>query len=233
MTKSRGINRPKKVWTRDEDALLVELYPDFPTNLLAEQFNASLSATYQHARNLGLKKSEAYLASPHAQRLRRGDEVGKAFRYPKGHVPANKGLRRPGYAPGDMAKTQFKKGRLAQEARNYVPIGTEKYDVKRKVVVRKITDDPAIVPTMRWRPVHTMVWEAVHGPVPPGHIVVFKRGMKTLISADITVDLLDLVTLAENMRRNTIHRYPPELKSAIRLVGKLKRTIEDQHEKQD
>lgn len=233
MTKSRHINRPKFRWDVDSDALLRELYPDFPSNLLAERFGCTLTALYQRAYKLGLKKSEAYLASPYAQRLRRGGEVGKPYRFPKGHVPANKGVRRPGWAPGRMASTQFKKGRAASDASNYVPIGTEKYDVKRKVTVRKITDDPAIFPAQRWRPVHVLVWEAANGPVPPGHIVIFKRGMKTLASAEISVEKLDLVTLAENMQRNTIHRYPTEVKKAIRLVGKLKRTIEAHDEEQN
>ena len=65
-----------------------------------------------------------------------------------------------------MRETQFKKGRPASEARNYVPIGTEKVDPKRKVLMRKVTDDPALFPVNRWRPVHVMVWEAENGPVP-------------------------------------------------------------------
>jgi hypothetical protein len=158
-------------------------------------------------------------------RLRRGDDVGKAYRYPKGNVPANKGLRRPGYAPGRMAETQFKKGRPAHEARNYVPIGTEKYDRKRKTIVRKITDDPSLFPVARWRPVHVIVWEAANGPVPDGHIVIFRPGMKTLVSADITLDRLELVTLAENMRRNTIHNLPAPLRKAIHARAGLVRSI--------
>jgi len=50
----------------------------------------------------------------------------------------------------------------------------------------------------------------------------------------IELDNLELVTRAENMRRNTIHRYPPELKSTIRQLSKLKRAIsEATSEKQD
>jgi hypothetical protein len=125
-----------------------------------------------------------------------------------------------------MAETQFKKGRPACEARNYVPIGTEKYDAKRKVTVRKITDDPALFPANRWRPVHVLVWEAAHGPVPKGHIVIFKKGLKTLVSAEITADRLDLVTLAENMRRNTYHNnYPKEVGLAIQAKAVLTRAI--------
>src|SRR5574337_2009025 len=138
---------------------------------------------------------------------------------------------RPGWAPGRMATTQFKKGRPAQEARNYVPIGTEKYDSKRKVTVRKITDDPAIFPAMRWRPVHVLVWETANGPIPKGHIVVFKKGLKTLVSADITVDRLDLVTLAENMRRNSYRNYPQPIPQLIQLRGALNRKINKRERK--
>jgi len=35
------------------------------------------------------------------------------------------------------------------------------------------------------------------------------------------------------MLRNTIHRYPPELKTTIRQLKKLSRAIEKAHEKQN
>ena len=72
-----------------------------------------------------------------------------------------------------------------------------------------------------WKYVHVLVWEEHHGPVPPGHCVAFCNGDK----GDIRVENLELLTRAERMRRNTIHRYPPELRSAIRLVGKLNRVV--------
>lgn len=224
MTKSRGVNRKRKVWSPDEQAELARLYPDCPAQALAVVFRCSISQVYRQASAMHLEKSEAFKASEMAGRWT-GNE-GRAWRYQKGHVPANKGVRRPGWAPGRMATTQFKAGRAARDAHNYVPIGTEKYDRKRKVTMRKVTDDPAIFPVNRWRPVHVLVWESVHGPVPAGHIVVFKPGLKTLASAEITVDRLDLVTLAENMRRNTIHnRYPEEVVRLIQLKGALGRKI--------
>lgn len=215
----------RRAWTSDEIETVRINYADWPTFLVAYLVGRSECAVYGLATKLGLHKSAKYLASPWACRLRRGDNPGVAYRFPKGNVPANKGLRRPGYAPGRMAETQFKKGRPAREARNYVPIGTEKYDVKRKTIVRKITDDPALFPVARWRPVHVLVWEAAHGPVPDGHIVIFRPGMKTLVSADITLDRLELVTLAENMRRNTIHNLPEPLRKAITARGSLVRSI--------
>lgn len=59
-------------------------------------------------------------------------------------------------------------------------------------------------------------------------------GMKGLPARGRSIDNLELITRAERMRRNSIHRYPPELKSAIRVISKLKRTIQEvEHEKQD
>lgn len=219
----------RRLWTTDELETVRINYADHPTFLIAYLVDRPESAVYQAARKLGLKKSEAYLAGPWAQRLRRGDEVGKAYRFPKGHVPANKGLRRPGWARGRMAETQFKKGEMAGAAQhNYVPIGTLR--IKDGVLARKVTDDPDLYPARRWVPVHRTVWEAAHGPVPKGHVVRFKPGMKTVDEALITLDRLELVTHAENMRRNTIHRYPPALRDAIRLTARVRRAIDKKAE---
>lgn len=71
-----------------------------------------------------------------------------------------------------------------------------------------------------------MAWEAANGPVPEGHIVIFKPGMKTFVSAEITVDRLEVVTLAENMRRNSFHtRYPKDLAELVMLKASLTRKI--------
>lgn len=212
-------------WTSAEDALLRKRYPNERTADLARDMGLSTLQVSQHAAVLGLHKSAAYLASPAACQLRRGDNVGKAYRFPKGHVPANKGLRRPGWYSGRMRETQFKKGRPAAESRNYVPIGTEKVDSKRGVLMRKMTDDPSIFPAMRWKPVHVLVWEDAHGAVPAGHIVRFKTGMKSLVAGEITIDKLELVTLAENMRLNSIHNLPKPLKDVVQLRGRLMRQI--------
>lgn len=213
-------------WTMAEDAVLHGAWAQTSATVLARQLGRSLSSVYQRVRKLGLEKPADWNARCARQRWAEGrHENSRSRHFPKGHVPANKGLRRPGYAPGRMGETQFKKGAMSGAAQhNYVPIGTEKIDPKRNVLMRKVTDDPSIFPVKRWRPVHVLVWEAVHGPVPAGHIVIFRRGLKSYVAREITVEKLELVTLAENMRRNTIHnRYPPEVADVMRLVGRLKR----------
>lgn len=237
MTKSRGIRSTRQKWSAKERNALARMYPNMPTTEVAAALGRSVNKIYQAVSRFGVeRKSASYLASPAACRLRRGDNVGAAYRFPKGHVPANKGLRRPGWTRGRMAETQFKKGRPANEARNYLPIGTEKIDPKRNVLMRKVTDDQSIFPVKRWRPVHVMIWEAANGQAPPGHIIIFKRGMKTLLANEITLDRLELVTFAENMRRNSIQNLPAPLPALMQLRGKLNRKInrlERPHAKQD
>ncbi|MGN6383695.1 MAG: HNH endonuclease signature motif containing protein [Dyella sp.] len=232
MTKSRGILK-RIAWSEQDVAELVRRYPHEQTKVIAADLGRPIHTVYQKANGMGLKKDAAYLASEVSGRLNGRDTRGLSSRFKKGLVPANKGLKRPpGWAPGRMAKTQFKKGKPTEAARNYQPIGTERIS-KDGYLERKVTDDHP-VPARRWVAVHRLVWEAANGPIPAGHAVVFRKGMRTALPNEITKERLELVTRAELMRRNTIHRYPAELKQTIRLVGRLRRAIEDKaDEKQD
>jgi hypothetical protein len=217
--------RRQHEWTAEQVALLREMYPDTPMPEIERRLGLPLTIIYAKATRLGLRRSASYLASPHACRLRRGGGVGAEHRFPKGNVPANKGQRRPGFAPGRMRETQFKKGRPANQSHNYVPIGAEKVEKKNGYLVRKVTDDPAIAPVRRWVAVHRLVWEAANGPVPPGHAIAFVGGRRTAVRDEITLDRLELVSQAEMMRRNTIHNLPKPLVEVIQLRGAINRQI--------
>lgn len=194
-------------------------YPSTATATIARRLKRSICSTYNRAWSLGLHKSVAYLASPEACRLRRGDDIGASHRFPKGHVPANKGLRRTGWAPGRMRETQFKKGeRQGVAVRLYKPIGTERIS-KDGYRQRKVNDDLPL--QRRWRAVHVILWEATHGPLQPGHAIVFRNGDK----ADIRLDNLECITRAQLMARNTVHNLPKELASTVQLLGALTRQI--------
>ncbi len=95
----------RRFWAPWELARLHTDYPHVSTKELARDLGRSANAVYGRAALMGLHKSAEYLASPDACRLRRGDHVGAGRRFSPGHVPANKGLRRPGWSPGRMAET--------------------------------------------------------------------------------------------------------------------------------
>ncbi len=209
----------RRPWRCEDDGLLRDLYPNTPTVEVARRLKRTVAAVYGRADKLGLNKSPAYLASPAACRLRRGDRVGARFQFQKGHVPANKGLRRPGWGPGRMKETQFRKGeRRGFAVRLYKPIGTERVS-KDGYLERKINDGLPL--QARWRAVHLVVWEAAHGRIPRGHAVVFKNGDKR----DVRLDNLECITRRELMARNTVHRLPKPLAESIQLIGALRRKI--------
>lgn len=211
--------RRRRPWERAADALLAARYPHEPTSVIARELRRTVPSVYNRARHLRLTKSAEYGVSPAACRLRRGDNVGAATRFQKGHVPANKGLRRPGWGPGRMKATQFRKGeRRGIAVRLYQPIGSERL-CKDGYLQRKVNDDLPL--QRRWRFVHLLVWEAAHGPVPAGHAIVFKNGNRR----DVRLDNLECITRRALMARNTIHNYPKPLVEAIHLLGALKRQI--------
>ena len=208
----------KRLWNAADDVLLDARYPHESTSTLARELRRSVPATYNRARFLGLTKSAEYQKSADACRLRRGDNIGAAFRFEKGHVPANKGLRRPGFAPGRMRETQFKKGeRRGVASRLYKPIGTER--IQDGYQQRKVNDDLPV--QRRWRAVHVLLWEATHGPVPRGHAIAFRNRDKR----DIRLENLECISRRELMARNTVHNLPKPLVETIQLLGALNRQI--------
>lgn len=207
----------KRLWTAAEDALLRARYADELTSAIARDLGRPIGATFQRALSLGLRKSEAYLTSPEARRLRHGDTRGAATRFKPGHVPANKGVKRGrGWAPGRMAVGQFKPG----NANNWMPIGSRR-DISGYVYI-KMADVRHVCWNRNWFPEHILVWEMANGrQLPPGHAVAFRNGDRR----DMRPDNLELITRQELMRRNSVQNLPKPIVSTIQLLGALKRQI--------
>jgi hypothetical protein len=216
MTRNRDRFRAgKRLWNPSDDALLRRRYAHEPTAAIATKLRRSIRAVYVRARLLGLAKSAAYLAK-HC-RLQRGSTIGAQFRFQKGHVPANKGLKRPaGWGPGRMKETQFRTG--VPSWRNMPIGGTRAID---GYLYRKVSDVPNVPWTVNWTLEHHRIWAAVHGPVPKGFALIFRNGDRT----DIRLDNLQLLTRRELMARNTVHNLPRELASTIQLLGALHRQL--------
>jgi hypothetical protein len=213
MTKSRNILTPRAIWTKEQEAIVLARYPHEKTEKIAADIGQTVEVTFRKAKSMGLKKTPEYLASPDACRLRRDNPNSVAHRFPKGHVPINKGIKGISY-PG-MEATQFKKG---EKPHTWLPIGTE-LKSPEGYLMRKMTDTG--VTRHDYIPVHRLLWIQHHGVIPAGQRLAFKDLDKT----NITIDNLELVTAAEMMRRNTIHNLPEELKEVLQLKGALNRRI--------
>ncbi|MHB0926901.1 MAG: HNH endonuclease signature motif containing protein [Gallionellaceae bacterium] len=220
MTKSRGIRAPRTAWTEQQVDEIRRRYPHEKTEAIAADLGLPVARVYSKAAWMRLAKTPEYMASPEACRLRRDNPQGVLHRFPKGHVPANKGVKGISY-PGTEA-TQFKPG---QKPHTWKPIGTERYS-KEGYLQRKMADTGC---TRRdYVPVHHLIWKEAGRYIPQGHALAFKDGNK----ANITLDNLELVSRADLMKRNSYHNYPKEVAQLIQLRGAVQRQI-NKRSKQD
>ncbi len=216
----------RKPWTPREIALLRELYPDHTAASVALALGREIGPVYRKAHELGLSKSEAFRQSTASGRILRGrtDPRMVATQIKPGSEPWNKGVKGSTGLHENCRRTQFKKGRPAAEARNYVPIGSHRLS-KDGYLEKKITDDPSVYPARRWIAVHRLVWERENGPIPKGRIVVYRPGMKTTVLEEITIDRLECISRAENAQRNHPRNRSPELAKLVQLKGAITRQV--------
>lgn len=129
--------------------------------------------------------------------------------FEKGHTPYNKGMKRPSF-PG-MEATQFKKGHLPH---NHRPVDSIR--VERDGYLSKKVAEPN-----KWKMLHILNWEAVHGPIPPGHVVIFKDRDLT----NCEVDNLLLVSrgeLAIMNKRGLCTENPEATEAGLTLAKYIK-----------
>lgn len=222
-----------RAWTNAELDRLRELYPSQPTRKLAGLLGRSVLSVYQGAQKHGLRKTQEFLRSPESGILVKGQTRPEsiAAQFKKGQTPANKGLRRPGWSPGRMKETQFKKGaRTGKAAQNWRPIGTILPDTEGylRIKVREAVhgaEATGFGNTAVWPLLQRHVWEQHHGSIPAGHVIAFKDRKRE----NCVIENLECISRADLATRNRMWNiYPRELAEAIQLNGVLKRKLRKQ-----
>ena len=187
-------------WTQQQVDWLKDLYPDTSNVQIAKLLGRTEPSVLQKAIKLGLKKSPEYMAA-------------NPGGFKQGLTPWNKGIKWD--SGGRSAQTRFKQG---QAPHNWHPIGYERL-TKDGIWERKVSDTR--VKANDWRPIHVLAWEKENGPVPKGHIVIFKDGNRE----NFDPENLECISRSENMRRNSVHRLPKEVAELVQLMGALNRQI--------
>lgn len=214
MTKSRNIIPRRIRWTAAQDCALRRLYATTRTSEIAEQLGRTVGSTYQRAQTLRLHKDVAMLLEQNRRLGSALKDAGAPFRFAAGHVPANKGLRRPGYAPGRMRETQFKKG---QRPHTWMPIGSRR--LMDGYLQEKVTDTG--YPPRDWVGLHILLWRRAGRRVPKRHVLAFKNGDRT----DVRLSNLECIHRRELSRRNHWKHLPKPLRDVIVLRTSIKATI--------
>jgi hypothetical protein len=204
------------MWTQSEVDYLMNHFANTRTCVIQKNLARSYSSVAGKAALLGLVKSAEFKASHASGRMLKGDMRGKETQFKKGTVPANKGKKMSARQYAIASATMFKPG---QDPKNTlhdgaITVRTDKRGVKHQWIR---------IAKAKWVPLHMHNYQQSFGEIPKGMVVVFKD--RNTLNAHPSN--LALLSMADNMRRNTIHQYPEDIKKAIRLVGKLKRTINE------
>ena len=210
-------------WTAQQLEGLRRLYRDQPASAVAAAIGRSVKSVHSKAAKLKLGKSKEFWASDMSGRVLRGQHSAAmaATRFKPGSKPWNHGLS---YMPGGRCQdTQFRPG---TKPVNELPIGSLRVvDNKGFMQLEQKVHELPGPNARRWVAVSRLVWEARHGPLSAGRIVVFKPGLKTLERELITLDRLECITRAENARRNHPNSHNPELAKLVQLKGAITRQV--------
>ena len=196
-------------WTPALDDVLRLLYPTYTSQHVADIMGLSIGKVNSRAIVLGLKKDAEYLAKIQNYTIRLLNN-GKPHRFPKGHVPQNKGKAMPPETRKKVERTFFKKG---QKPHNTKHDGYERVNVYGYTEVRMA--DRVFVGK------HRLIWEQHNGTIPAGMAVIFADGDKTNFEPDnlVCVSRGDLAILNRNKK------YGREIAENVLLLSKLKNHI--------
>jgi len=146
-------------------------------------------------------------------------QSGKNSRFKKGNISHNKGKKMEDFMSREQIEkikaTQFKKGIIPHNA---LSAGTmvEREDKNGTIYTFiKVEGKKTLELYQRY------VWEQNFGPIPKGHIIRFKNGN----TKDFSPENLLCLSKKDNMKMNSIHQYPIELKNLMRTNGRLKNQI--------
>lgn len=203
-------NNKKRLYTQQELDTIRTMFPDHYTMDIAKLINRSYDSVALQASRMGITKSKTFREQEYKRQGERIKIYGEKYRLKPGHIPHNKGvpmtqemyekIKHSFFKPGNVPYNKRENGYEYTDGEGYirVRIGNSKYKLK-----------------------HHIIWEQHHGPIPKGHIIVFRDKN----SHNCAIENLEMITMAENMKRNQSKEYPQEIKETIKLINKLKKTI--------
>lgn len=188
---------------------IIELYPNNYTKDIAKQLKVSETTVYNIAFVNKIKKSEEFRKQELQKQAERLKIVGLKSRIKKGNIPLNKGLKMDAKTYEKVKRTFFKVGHKPHN---------DKWDGYERINVEGYTE---VRVNGKFILKNRLIYQQHYGNLDKNQIVIFKDGNKQ----NFNIENLQVISRAENVARNSIHRYPEELKSLMRLNAKLKRKI--------
>lgn len=202
-------------FTPEEDQFLRDNYLTIPACTMSHMLKRCKVAAPQRMKLLGI-------VTP--------DEVKQKFKagsyYKSGHQPDNKGKKITEFMSAEAIE-RSKTGRFAKDIITNGRDHNWKQDGEictRRSRLKTGEQRPykyIRLSKSKWQMLHVHLWEELNGKAPAGHIIVFKDKD----TMNCVADNLECISLQENMRRNSYHRFGVEIAGIIQLRGVLTRAI--------
>ncbi len=203
-----------KPFTKNEDKYIKENYLTITIGNLSKQLGRSYFGVRNAMKRMGLVLPQDIL------------EARKSMCWiKKGSISFNKGKKQTEY----MSKEAIARSIPFRFQKQHLPHNV-KYDG-----YEHLTKDGYIevrVALRKYVLKHKLIWEAANGKIPPKHCIWYKDGNKQ----NVTLDNLEMISQAENLRRNqeSFRSLPPEIQEAQGLINKINRKIKKHgNKKQD
>lgn len=170
LTRGYKAGQPSKVYSEEIIDFIKSNYTGVGPKEMSELINKTFNKSYTRSQIRGYYKNHHL-------------DSGIKGQFPKGHISPNKG-RKGLYIVGSE-KGWFKKGLPPS---NLKPVGSERFGKDGYILIK--TAEPNV-----WRPKHKVLWEAMNGKVPSGHVLTFLDGDKL----NLDLDNLALITMTESL----------------------------------
>lgn len=211
----KQVEMSKTSFTSFEDAYIKAHYMTTPIKTIAKHLGRSYCGVTGRMKFYGLEVPGI---------IRRMRKQKGMFR--KGQTPMNKGLKQADFMSAEAIertkKTRFKKGNEPHNTRSDGEISIRKD--KSGLFYKYIRIKKA-----KWELLHRVNYRKAFGEIPDDSCIRFIDGDQM----NCEPENLQLITKQLNCLANSIHNYPPEVKTAIRTLSKLNKTIKNHGKKQD
>lgn len=208
----------KFTWTDDKIETLKKEYPFKSAEKVAVILGCSTRTAWNKAFDLQIKKDRSY----YIEAGKRLEKAGEPHRIQKGYVPKSKGKKVEEWMTDEQLtnfeKRKFKKGQTPHNALEDFEI--RKHNSKsrnQQYLFIKLPNKNKMVLY------HKYLWELNNGKVPKGKCLIFKDGN----TENCDLSNIECITIEENMKRNSIHNYPMEIKDLIRTNARLTNKLKE------
>ena len=197
---------------------IVGRYPDEKAETIAADFGVNVTTVYKTAQRYGVKKSEAFKASEQSGRIQKGQRVSPTTEFKKGCEGATKGKRMAAMIKNEAKMKKWRDGlwKKGNKPHNTATDGEVRWRKNPGFYFIRISE-------CNWEFYHRHLWEKHNCPIPEGYNVVFKNRNRR----NCTIENLECISNEELVTRNSIVRYPSELRKIMHLQSKLKKELQN------